>query len=262
MEIKNNILINIPHSSLNIPKLFKEKMLIDELYLKNEIEIITDLYVDELFFYENSYILKAEFSRIFCDVERFRDDKDEVMSKIGMGAIYTKTTKGDNLIKCDSGYKDFVLEKYYDVYHFNLNKITEEIIKKFGNCIIIDAHSFSEELLKRTNIKYNKLSDICIGFEEAFYDEKIISILKENFEKDGFSVDFNNPYSGSLVPNNYYFSKDNRVKSVMIEVNKNTYLDKNNMKNKNFNKVRNTILFSYDEMIKFSNSKGFLLATI
>lgn len=241
MEIKNNILINIPHSSLNIPNEFFKRVLIDKLYLEEELELITDLYVEQLFESDLSYIIKANFSRIFCDIERFKDEEKEIMSKIGMGVVYTKTTKGDRLIKCDAEYENFVFENYYDVYHSKLNEVTEKIINKFGNCIIIDAHSFSEELLKRTNIKYSNLPDFCIGFEKDFFDEKIVDILKNTFEKHGFSVDFNNPYSGSIVPNNYYFSKDNRVKSVMVEINKNIYLDKNNMKNDRFEKVKDTI---------------------
>lgn len=250
MKLNNNILINIPHSSLYIPKLFIENLLIDEEYIKNELDLLTDLYVDKLFYDKRSYTIKANFSRLFCDVERFRNDKYEIMSKIGMGAIYIKTTKGDDLIKYDEEYKKFVLENYYDIYHSNLNKITEKIIEKYGKCIIIDAHSFSEELLKRTNVKYNILPDICIGFEEDFYDENIVNIFKQNFEKNSFTVDFNNPYKGSIVPNNYYHSKDHRVKSIMIEINKNVYLDENNMKNKNYNKVKNIISNSIIEIEK------------
>ena len=51
---------------------------------------MTDWYTDELF--DNSLCpsVKAEVSRLLCDTERFCSDKDEEMSKYGMGFYYKK----------------------------------------------------------------------------------------------------------------------------------------------------------------------------
>jgi len=43
-----------------------------------------------------------------------------------------------------------------------------------------------------------------------------------------YKVTINSPYAGSLVPTKYYM-KDNRVKSVMLEVNKKLYLKEDNI---------------------------------
>lgn len=52
-------------------------------------------------------------------------------------------------------------------------------------------------------------------------------------EFEGYDIGINTPYSGSLVPIEYY-EKNYNVKSVMIEINKRLYLKFNNVvKNNN-----------------------------
>lgn len=50
--------------------------------------ILTDWYTDELFKLEPVTTVQANFSRLFCDAERFVDDSQEVMAKKGMGVLY------------------------------------------------------------------------------------------------------------------------------------------------------------------------------
>lgn len=240
--MNSNILINIPHSSIYLPTIFTEKLLIDKKYLEKEKDILTDIYTDDLFSNENCNILKCNFSRLFCDVERFRNDKYETMSKIGMGAIYTNTTKGDKLLNKDEEYNEFVLKNFYDKYHNHFNKLCENILSSYNKCIIIDAHSFSKELITSLKIPITKnIPDFCIGFEKEFCDYEIINIIETKIKKNNYSVTFNYPYSGSIVPNKYYISKDNRVKSIMIEINKKVYLNSNGDKSYNYYNVKKLI---------------------
>ena len=62
----------------------------------------------------------------------------------------------------------------------------------------------------------------------------------ENRMRD-FSVDINNPFSGSIVPNSYY-NLEKRVISIMIEVRRDLYIDENSfIKNYNYNKIKNIL---------------------
>ena len=45
------------------------------------------------------------------------------------------------------------------------------------------------------------------------------------FSKYGYSINENYPYSGSIIPNKFYKTGEKRIKSIMIEINKRTYLD-------------------------------------
>lgn len=43
------------------------------------------------------------------------------------------------------------------------------------------------------------------------------------FQSFGYSVGVNNPFSGSMVPLNYY-NKDRMIKSIMLEINRRMYI--------------------------------------
>lgn len=95
----------------------------------------------------------------------------------------------------------------------------------FGECIIIDCHSFSNERYWFHD-KDLELPDICIGYDEFHKDEEIVNNLLHKFRE--YKTTINTPYAGSIVPSKYYV-KDSRVKSVMIEFNKKLYLDEDNV---------------------------------
>ena len=73
-----NLILHIPHSSDRIP--MDKGYVVGKKILDQEIIKLTDWYTDELFFFEDSIIIKADFSRIFCDTERFSEDSQEVMA--------------------------------------------------------------------------------------------------------------------------------------------------------------------------------------
>jgi N-formylglutamate amidohydrolase len=70
-------------------------------------------------------------------------------------------------------------------------------------------------------------------------DKNLIEIIQEEFSE--YKIGLNTPYSGSLVPMKYW-QKDNRVKSVMIEINKRIYTKTDNItKSGNFITIKNKI---------------------
>ena len=99
-----NLILHIPHSSDKIP--FDTGYVVDRKVLDQEIIKLTDWYTDDLFLFEDSIIVKADFSRIFCDTERFSDDSQEVMAKYGMGVLYEKSDDGSVIreinVPCDA----------------------------------------------------------------------------------------------------------------------------------------------------------------
>ncbi|MBQ3952438.1 MAG: N-formylglutamate amidohydrolase, partial [Oscillospiraceae bacterium] len=78
------VLIHVPHSSVNIPPKYRQTFLAD---IETELGFMTDWYTDELLSCRHESLI-FPVSRLVCDVERFRDDSEEVMSARGMGAVY------------------------------------------------------------------------------------------------------------------------------------------------------------------------------
>lgn len=96
-------ILHIPHSSTKIP--MTNGYVVDQEVLDREILKLTDWYTDDLFSLVGSIQVRADFSRIFCDTERFTDDSLEVMAKFGMGVLYEKA---NSLVKLNTGESPYI----------------------------------------------------------------------------------------------------------------------------------------------------------
>ena len=76
-KMKNSTLLHIPHASTVIPGNYLASF--RQAILPHEIEVMTDWFCDELFDCGRDRIV-FPISRLVCDVERFRDDKQEIMA--------------------------------------------------------------------------------------------------------------------------------------------------------------------------------------
>lgn len=213
-----NVLIHVPHASMYIPEDYRRTALIPPEELEEENLFMCDTGIRELIppaLAKNAVIFP--YSRLFCDVERFRDGT-EPMEAYGMGYIYTRDSKGRAMFHPTAEHRQTVSE-IYDAHHAELNRRTEHMLREHGNCLIIDLHSFSDETVNRL-FGWTDFPDVCIGTEQDYYNSELIEGLVKFCESLGLSVALNYPYSGSLVPNQFYGKKDTGIVSVMLEINK------------------------------------------
>lgn len=246
----DKVIIHIPHSLLKLPNEFHKRVIFNNEEIKKLNIFISDYLVDKFIPNNCLNIIKFNYSRLFCYVERFKDDKLEVMSKYGMGVIYENDHNGKKFINIDNNYKNYVISKYYDKHHKLIDDKVTSILKNYNNCYIIDLHSFSDEFVK-TVMNLDNNPDICIGYDEKFCNKKLIKNTINHFEKFGYKVKCNYPYKGSLIPNEYYNSKEN-IYSLMIEINKRIYLDNNKkINNANYNKLKKCMDEYYEYFNKF-----------
>lgn len=239
--MKNRIILHIPHSSLKLTKEFKAlKKEISDNEIKNFNNTITDLFTAKLFNCHKFKNIKAKYSRICVDMEKFANDTQEEMSKYGMGVIYTKTNLEENIINVNKEYKELILKKYYFPYHKKIDKIVNKYLNKNKNVILIDCHSFSNEIIM--NGKTENLPDICIGYNENLSSSsKLLKVTYDFFNKRGYKTKINYPYKGSMIPNSLIKKNNKNFDTIMIEVNKNLYLD-NLKKTQYFSKLKKDLL--------------------
>ena len=219
------IVCNLPHSGTLVPEEHRESFVIKEDELRKEIEYMADNYTDTLYgelLNVSSYI-KLLVSRVVIDIERFKDERDEPMSKVGMSALYTRTSRGE-VLRVIEEEKRQDLEKIYDEYHALFTNLVSQSLSNHNTAFIIDCHSFPS--IPRVYEPDQKIPrpDICIGVDEYHTPQALVDILKDNFETLGYLVEINSPFSGSIVPLAYY-KKEKRVVSVMIEVNRKLYMN-------------------------------------
>jgi len=234
--LKNKIILHIPHSSTNIPLMNGYD--IDEITLGKEMLKLTDWFTDDLFHTSEDDIIKADFSRIFCDTERFIDDTQEVMSQYGMGVIYTKNDDGETIRNVTSELREKILMDYYWHHHTQLSNTVNNHLTQFGKALIIDCHSFPSVPLKRDLDKTPNRPDFNIGTDPYHTPNELIDASIAFFKKAGYSLGINWPYKGSIVPLEHYHKNQN-VQSIMLEINRKLYLkEPSNEKSENYQKIK------------------------
>ena len=243
--MKNNMIFHIPHNSTFIPPEIRNQFVLSDNKLAEELLLMTDHLTTELFKKARTKVdvlIEASVSRLVVDTERFLDDKQEIMNKVGMGIIYKKTSSGESLRReLTQKENESLIDKYYIPHHAKLNYFTKKIlIEEIREAQIIDCHSFPSIPLKYEFNQDEKRPDICIGTNHPNKEKVLLETLKKYIESQGYSVDINKPFSGSIIPNKYF--KDIRVNSLMIEVNRKTYLnEKTGKRSKEFFRTRSLI---------------------
>lgn len=220
------IIKHIPHASVEFPNIYKgvEHLVFGKNYKRDNYKM-SDLFVDELFSNIPGVEVKAKYSRLYCDVEKYKDNSKEEMARFGQGYIYTKNYLGEEYIRHKKINKvdiDKDVDSYYDEHHKKLTQETKRIIKSGKKVLILDLHSFNEEQAIAIN-KEGPFPDICIGINENV-DKKILYFIIDEIKKKGYSYQINYPYSGSIIPNDLNKTELKKVCSIMIEVNKKLYL--------------------------------------
>jgi N-formylglutamate amidohydrolase len=237
--MNKKLILNIPHSSIYFPSF--EGYVVNNSVLNNEVLKLTDWYTDDLFYSEDDLIIRADYTRIFCDVERFTDDTFEIMSKYGMGVLYEQSDDGLEIRKVTQQFKKWVLDNFYQLHHEKLNMAVNEQLKLYNNAIIIDCHSYPSNPLKRDLNQNPNRPDFNIGTDPFHTPTLLIDIAVDYFEKSGFSLGIDWPYQGSMVPSEHYL-KNKNVQSMMLEINRALYLNEpGNLKSERYNEIKNVI---------------------
>jgi len=239
-EIRKQVILHIPHSKTNIP--FYDGFNLD--LVEQETNLLVDIGTDEIFNIEGVDSLIFEHNRIFCDVERLSDELEPLFDK-GRGFYYTNTDSGKTLREVIPGLKEKIKKDFYDVHHSKLETLTQDKLNKYNNVLIIDCHSFTDIPFESDLDKSPDRPDICLGVDSFHTPKWLVEQLETGFKYHNFSVKINSPYSGTIIPLKYY-ELDNRVKGIMIEINRKLYL-KNGLVDKtqveNLNEVISKILF-------------------
>ena len=222
------LIAHIPHSAVYIPPLFRQSIVLNHADLEKELLLMTDRYTDDLFSSVHEIGGRStiyNYSRLAFDPERFEDDDKEVMASRGMGVIYEKTSSGKNLRdKPSSEEREHILETFYRPYHRAIHKETEDLLTRFSQCLILDCHSFPSRPLPYELDQNPFRPDVCLGTDSFHTPEQLTNDIQRFLSDKGLSSMINRPFSGTYVPLKFYGS-DNRVLSIMIEVNRRLYMN-------------------------------------
>ncbi len=247
----NTLILHIPHASTTKP--LTDGYTHDWQTVEREVNLLTDWFTDELFAHENAIRIVSPFSRVFCDVERFPDDADEVMAQYGMGMLYTKTDDGKELRQVSPELKAFIKQEFYDPHHAAFTKAVDEALAEKGEVLILDCHSYRDIPFHRDLIKEQPRPDFNIGTDAYHTTENLRQFSLDFFTSRGYSILDNDPYAGAITPLKYY-QKDKRVKSIMLEINRKLYMQQTDaempLKSENFDSVQTLIYAFIDGLLR------------
>lgn len=247
-------IIHIPHASTEIPAKWREQFCIDEESLRQELIRMTDWYTDELFGYadvSDYRYVRAPYSRLVCDMERFREPVQEGMTAQGMWICYEKTADGRRLkrqpadlagaaVRLEAAHIAEVLAEY-DRHHAALTAVCREALAEgqegrtgaadggAQGALLVDAHSFPSaplpyELAAQDAGAALVRPDFCLGTDPVHTPPELAEAAERFLVERGYTVAYNKPFAGVLVPMAYY-RKEPRLSAIMIEVNRALYID-------------------------------------
>ena len=215
------LILHIPHASTHIPYL--DGFQIDKQEIDHELLILTDWHTDDLYEDDDSISIVTNFSRVFCDPERFADDDLEPMAKLGMGVLYTQTESGKKMRIVSDELRSRILTDFYFKHHQKLTEAVEGQLQQFGTALILDCHSFPDTPLRRNSDQSVPRPDFNIGTDPFHTRKDLVEAAMNFFAERNLTCVLNAPFSGSIVPMEYY-QKNSNVQSIMLEVNRRLYL--------------------------------------
>ena len=234
------VILHIPHSSTEVPAHIRPSISLSDDELRDELLKMTDRFTDELFIGHDVPVtpIKYTVSRLVLDPERFIDDEQEPMSKKGMGVVYTKTSEGKPLR--ESGFmpdRAALIHAYYQPHHDLLTRLAARSIQEARSCMVIDCHSFPSKPLPYEDDQESDRPDICVGTDSFHTPEWLTEEVTRFFQAHGLKVELNLPFSGALVPGDFY-RKERDAYAIMIEVNRALYMDeRSGKKSRDFSAV-------------------------
>ena len=234
-----NLILHIPHASLRIPDY--SHYLLPRYTVDAEALHLTDLYTDELFAATlGDAVIQAGFCRVYCDVERFDNDALEPMSRFGMGAAYVRCDDGRELRQLTATQRNEILRNYYEPHHAKLTDAVDAALARVGQARIVDCHSFPDTPLRCSLYQGDAQFDFNIGTDAFHTPLEWIEASVKFFAYRSFRLGIDEPYAGSIVPIKHY-NKDNRVKSIMLEINRNLYMNDDYTHGPRFNEIQGVV---------------------
>jgi N-formylglutamate deformylase len=235
------VVLHIPHDSTVVPDKVRTQFLLSDPELALELQRMTDHCTHALFAEPtgDATVVRAPVSRLVVDVERFAKDDQEPMAARGMGAVYEVTSHLVPLRRrLSPNERDMLMRTWYHPHHERLEAAVADTLDRHGRCLVIDGHSFPGTALPYENADPAiARPDICIGTDPFHSPKALEQAFVDAFRRSGWQVAVNEPFAGSLLPASRYH-RDSRVMAVMVEVNRDLYLDRESFEpNSDFTRI-------------------------
>ena len=229
-------ILHVPHASAEIPAAVRARIVLDDDELGAELTAMTDAHTDLLAGCIGERVKQGRpwsfinrVSRLVVDPERFADSS-EVMNRVGMGAVYTRTSTGAPLRTDDEVHRAWLIAAYFEPYSRALAALVDDRLSVTGRAVILDVHSFPTSPLPYELYPNDQRPTFCLGTDARHTPSQLVDAAQAAFSGLG-SVAVNQPFRGTYVPLRHY-GHDDRVESIMLEIRRDAYLHRDGTPNR------------------------------
>lgn len=232
---------NSPHSGRNFPEDFLRQSRLSEAALRKS----EDCFVDELFLScvaHGAPMLRALLPRSYIDLNREPYELDPRMfagdlpgyantgsPRVagGLGTIPRIVAEGEDIYR---GRIDFAearkrIEQVYLPYHRTLAALTNTVIARTGEVLLVDCHSMPASATAHVAPAIQCGVDVVLGDRfGSSCAEDITAVVEERLKKHGMRVLRNKPYAGGFITQNYG-APHRGQHALQIEINRSLYMN-------------------------------------
>ena len=246
---------NSPHSGQDFPEAFlRQSRLAKPVLRKSE-----DCYVDELFMSciaHGAPMLRARVPRSYIDLNREPYELDPRMfagelpgyantasPRVagGLGTIPRIVSEGEEIYR---GRIDFAearqrIEQIYLPYHRTLSALTNAVLSKVGEVLLIDCHSMPASASAHVSPHVAGGVDVVLGDRfGASCAEDISSFVENELSRHGLKVLRNKPYAGGFITQNHG-APHRGQHALQIEINRSLYMNETTLeKHSGFGEIK------------------------
>jgi len=221
------VILHVPHASTRIDDDARRRIRLTDRALAREIALLTDAHTDVIAaraaaaaHHEPCRFVNL-VSRLVVDPERFPDEREE-MRAAGMGAVYTRTSHGEQLRDTDEAHIEHLLDTYYRPYAAAMTSAVDERLAATGRAVVVDVHSYPSRALPYELHADRPRPAICLGTDPFHTPPGLLAAARDAFAGFG-DVAENAPFAGCYVPLKHY-GRTGAVTAIMIEIRRDTYL--------------------------------------
>jgi N-formylglutamate amidohydrolase len=249
---------NSPHSGREFPEAFLRQSRLPQLTLRKS----EDCYVDELFLSciaHGAPMLRARVPRSYIDLNREPYELDPRMFSGelpgyantgsprvagGLGTIPRIVSEGEEIYR---GRIDFTeararIEQIYLPYHRTLSALTNAVLSKVGEVLLVDCHSMPASASAHVAPQVPGGVDVVLGDRfGASCAEDISAFVEDELRRAGLRVLRNKPYAGGFITQNHG-APHRGQHALQIEINRSLYMNEATLeRHAGFQDVRRTI---------------------
>jgi N-formylglutamate amidohydrolase len=254
---------NSPHSGRQFPEDFLRQARLPLMTLRKS----EDCFVDELFLScveHGAPMLRALVPRSYIDLNREPYELDPRMFSGelpgyantgsprvagGLGTIPRIVSEGEDIYR---GRLDFAearkrIEQIYVPYHRTLSALTNAVLSKAGEVLLVDCHSMPASATAHVAPPGSGVIDVVLGDRYgASCAEDISAFIEEMLQRQGLKVLRNKPYAGGFITQNHG-APHRGQHALQIEINRGLYMNEASLeKTADFGHVRAVLA----EMVK------------